>query len=282
MARYVKHFKTESEFNTVRNDNYTEPWVSVTDGKGLDYNKSIYEKMKDEYLTFDILESGVINWKNTGSAYNRDMKYSINNGSWVDISGTPITINVSTGDKVRFKSNNRTYFFDWDNDKWWSFYGTTCKFNLYGNSLSLSYSDNFRSYSSFPTRSGNSLYQCGMLGPLFENCVNLIDASHLILPDTVKNLDYWGLFRNCTNLKRGPDLPAKTLAINCYNGMFQNCSSLNYIKCLATDISVNSCISNWVSGVSVTGTFVKSADMDSWPTGASGIPTGWTVQNATE
>ena len=57
---------------------------------------------------------------------------------------------------------------------------------------------------------------------------------------------------------------------------------MNYIKCLATDISANSCISNWVSGVSPTGTFVKSANMDSWPTGVSGIPSGWTVQTATE
>ena len=279
MGKYVHKFANQAAYNQARDNNYIEPWVSYTEGKGLNWNKSIYEKMKDEYLTFDILEDGIINWKNTGGAYNRDMKYSINNGSWVNITGTPTTINVSTGDKVRFKASADSYY-DWEHDRWWSFYGTTCKFNLYGNSLSLGYSDNFKNYNSFPTRSGLSLYQCGMLGPLFENCVNLIDASHLILPDTVKDLDYWGLFRNCTNLKQGPDLLAKTLANYCYNGMFYNCSSLNYIKCLSTTGGTTNNTANWVYGVAATGTFVKAEGAESWTTDVNGIPSGWTVQTA--
>ena len=40
------------------------------------------------------------------------------------------------------------------------------------------------------------------------------------------------------------------------------------------------CTSNWVDGVASTGTFVKASDMNNWPTGASGIPKGWTVTNA--
>ena len=59
-----------------------------------------------------------------------------------------------------------------------------------------------------------------------------------------------------------------------------NCESLNYIKCLATDISATNCTNGWVSGVAATGTFVKASSMTSWTTGTSGIPTGWTVQNA--
>ena len=59
--------------------------------------------------------------------------------------------------------------------------------------------------------------------------------------------------------------------------MFSNCTSLNYIKCLATDISAPSCTNNWVSGVASTGTFVKAASMNDWATGSSGIPEGWSV-----
>ena len=36
----------------------------------------------------------------------------------------------------------------------------------------------------------------------------------------------------------------------------------------------------WVKGVSSTGTFVKNPNMTSWPTGVSGIPNNWTVQDA--
>lgn len=63
--------------------------------------------------------------------------------------------------------------------------------------------------------------------------------------------------------------------------MFKGCSGLNYIKCLATNISASNCTNNWVDSVASSGTFVKNASMTSWTTGASGIPTGWTVQDAT-
>ena len=65
----------------------------------------------------------------------------------------------------------------------------------------------------------------------------------------------------------------------CYYGMFRNCTKINYIKCLATDISAPSCTTSWVSGVAPTGTFVKAASMNDWTTGTSGIPEGWTVVN---
>jgi hypothetical protein len=64
--------------------------------------------------------------------------------------------------------------------------------------------------------------------------------------------------------------------------MFYNCTNLNYIKCLATDISASNCTSNWVNGVAASGTFVKDPNIttSTWETGANGIPSGWTVQDA--
>lgn len=58
--------------------------------------------------------------------------------------------------------------------------------------------------------------------------------------------------------------------------MFDGCSSLNYIKCLATDLGSNN-LGGFTNGVAATGTFVKATGMV-WPTGTSGIPDGWTVQ----
>ena len=62
--------------------------------------------------------------------------------------------------------------------------------------------------------------------------------------------------------------------------MFSDCTSLIYIKCLATDISATSCTDGWVNGVASTGTFVKAAGMSKWTTGSNGIPNGWKVQDA--
>jgi hypothetical protein len=75
-------------------------------------------------------------------------------------------------------------------------------------------------------------------------------------------------------------LPATTLAGGCYQSMFQKCTSLNYIKCLATDISATKCTYFWFRYGSSTGTFIKHPNMTSWTTGTSGIPSGWTVVDA--
>jgi hypothetical protein len=92
------------------------------------------------------------------------------------------------------------------------------------------------------------------------------------------------MFRDCTSLTTAPTLPATTLADSCYSFMFGGCTKLNYIKMLATDISISSCLGGWVNGVASTGTFVKNPDMTSLPTATSsnnykGIPSGWTVVN---
>ena len=88
------------------------------------------------------------------------------------------------------------------------------------------------------------------------------------------------MFSGCKSLTVAPELPATTLATGCYMSMFNDCNNLNYIKCLATDISLTDCTYEWVSGVNPTGTFIKHPDMNDWTTGISGIPSGWTVENA--
>ena len=89
------------------------------------------------------------------------------------------------------------------------------------------------------------------------------------------------MFYGCTSLTTAPELPATTLAEYCYNYMFIDCTNLNYIKCLATDISASNCTNNWVYGVQTTsGTFIKNSSMSSWTTGVNGIPSNWTVQDA--
>ena len=115
---------------------------------------------------------------------------------------------------------------------------------------------------------------------MFAGCTSLTTAPEL--PSTTLAWDcYSGMFIACHSLTNAPELPATTLTERCYDEMFRNCTSLNYIKCLATDISTTyGCTNNWVWGVASTGTFVKASSMKSWPTGDDGIPTRWTIRNA--
>ena len=145
------------------------------------------------------------------------------------------------------------------------FSGSTLSINVFGNIESLNYGDDFDDKTT-------SFYY----SELFKNS-GLVDASNLIIPATtlIKGA-YSQMFNSCTNLVSIPVLHASVLSEECYANMLRGDTSLREIKCLATDMSATSCLSYWVYNVSPTGTFVKKAGV-TWPTGTSGIPSGWTV-----
>lgn len=141
---------------------------------------------------------------------------------------------------------------------------------------------------------------------MFRNCTALVDAPSLPATDfSGGNKDvgyqYAQMFAGCTSLENVPLLPATSVTQYCYTEMFSgctsleevemgtislnrsnvcrrmfaNCSSLAYVKCPAIAIG-NTATTNWLVGVAQTGTFAKASGV-TWSTGASGIPTGWTV-----
>ena len=114
---------------------------------------------------------------------------------------------------------------------------------------------------------------------MFRYCSGLTTTTKLPAT-TLANECYNYMFAFCTALTTAPELPATTLATGCYGFMFDGCTSLRYIKMLATNISASNCLSFWVRDVRSSGTFVKAASMTTLPSGESGIPAGWTVQNA--
>lgn len=250
----------------------------------------------EQYLTFDIVSGGTINWVAKGSQP-RTISYSLDGGdSWSSItSSTAVTsFNVNAGDKVLWKGTNTNYATNISNYS--SFSGSTATFNIYGNIMSTLYGDNFIGQTAL-TDSNAFAY--------FLRTINVVSAENLIMPTGLSNSCFWYLFKDCTSLTTAPELPATTLASSCYaymfggctsltsapvlsattlvtgcyTDMFSGCTSLNYIKCLATDISASQCTYNWVNGVAATGTFTKAASMRIWTNGDSGIPTGWVVEN---
>ena len=83
-------------------------------------------------------------------------------------------------------------------------------------------------------------------------------------------------------MTKSPVLPAAVLATKAYEEMFKGNDSLMEVTCLATDISATGCVTGWLADTSATGTFRKASSMSSWPSGASGIPSGWTVVDYVE
>lgn len=259
------------------------------------------------------------------TAVTRTYAYSINGGEPVEFTLTGGSYTIATaavGDVITItspndqdgpgvSSNQYIHFTDYG--------GLRCK--VYGNILSLCYAD-YQNATTLP-----NIY---CFTYLFTEMGSIVDAENLVIPIADKGYCCYSMFRNCSNITIGPELPATTLSAysysnmfnnctaltsvtkvlpatalpsNCYSSMFtkcsslttapelpattrrgygccsymfNNCTSLNYIKCLFTTTSY---CSNWLAGVSATGTFVKDTNT-TWPSGVDGIPTGWTVVNA--
>ena len=110
---------------------------------------------------------------------------------------------------------------------------------------------------------------------LFYGCTSLVNPPEL--PATTMATEcYRQLFKNCSSLVNAPELPAKTLTEGCYRQLFHGCSKLNNVTIYANDISATNCTLQWLSGVASTGTF-RNLGSATYPTDStSGIPTGWT------
>ena len=117
---------------------------------------------------------------------------------------------------------------------------------------------------------------------MFSGCTSLTKAPELPAT-TLTDHCYYAMFNGCTSLTKAPVLPVTTLAQYCYQYMFNGCSTLNEVRCQMPSSYSSSSIGskyakNWLEGVASTGTFYTNADAN-WPSGASGIPTGWTRTN---
>lgn len=111
----------------------------------------------------------------------------------------------------------------------------------------------------------------------FNGCKSLTKAPKL--PATKLGTHcYYAMFSGCTGLVEAPVLPAKTLTNGSYESMFSGCTNLANVTIDATDISATTCLTSWLNGVGSTGTITVASGMkDKFPSGANGIPDGWTV-----
>ena len=108
-----------------------------------------------------------------------------------------------------------------------------------------------------------------------------LETAPAIPATTLATYCCWYMFER-TAITTAPDLLAETLVKQCYGGMFNYCTRLNYIKCTATSgFSTSQCLNAWVANVASSGTFVKDVDVQiasgSWTIGTNGIPTNWLV-----
>lgn len=113
--------------------------------------------------------------------------------------------------------------------------------------------------------------------------LNVVDARSLELPATTLAVNcYQNMFTGCSNLTSAPYLPATTLADSCYFRMFAGCSSLNKLSAAFSDWGSSNETNNWLLNVAENGEFYCQTILGNNTTitrGPSNCPDGWTVVN---
>ena len=258
-------------------------------------------------LTFEAKDGAATVKFTLASSVKNPVEYSTDGGTtWATYtSETEISL-ASARDKVMFRGNNAAYGDGIDNS---TFSVPSGECYVYGNVMSLVNATAFPLVKALTANNAfNSLFQgCSEIhsydskkivlpattliescyAHMFEDCNNLTTAPALPATTLTEGC-YASMFSDCSNLTTAPDLPATTLVGYCYFCMFSGCLSLNYVKCLATDISAYNCTGGWLFDVPSSGTFIINKNLDPldssfpWTSGPDGIPSGWTVEKASE
>lgn len=115
---------------------------------------------------------------------------------------------------------------------------------------------------------------------MFEGCVSLKDASNITISSLSANA-CGAMFLGCVSLLNSPNITCKDISTSGAGYMmFNGCSNLRYIKCLAITIDIskgNGVLSNWVQGVAPEGVFIMSSGAQWKSISSSIIPEGWDI-----
>lgn len=159
---------------------------------------------------------------------------------------------------------------------------------LFANGVTLSGSSMMQMFyqctqlTSTPTIKINKFTGSSACNAMFYQCTALT-TNNITLADDCNTtaLCMKQMFFQCAALTSIPVLTPKVIAESAYLSLVAGAKKINYIKCLATDISAENATYNWVAEVASSGTFVRpAASADIWTSGVSGIPSGWSVTSA--
>lgn len=146
-----------------------------------------------------------------------DLEYSVNNGTWLKVEANQgVDFGGDLGSlRLRGKCPNGTA----KNDKDFSW------INFGNPSVEVKCSGDIRTlidYTAYKTAATGNCRFCS----LFKGCEALKSALELLLATALKDDCYNSMFEGCTSLEQAPVLPATVLKVRCYDSMFKGCTAL--------------------------------------------------------
>lgn len=191
-------------------------------------------KPKNELFHFEALtNNSKIEWPSTA-----DLEVSDDGITW-DSCNSVTMLETDAGDKVYFRKVNNTG--GWGlSPLMRKFFNLTGNYKIAGTLSSLIGID-----------SGDTIQ--GQCGEIFHYCNGLVDASDFVLDVELGNVHhaFYGMFRYCPDLEYAPKiLPSTELVIQCYEVMFEDCTSLETAPILPATTLVSDCYRGMFAGCS--------------------------------
>ena len=223
---------------TVGKNKISVSGIYVADWTGGTISGGKTEECPTPYITFKA--EGAQTFKMTAqNGYEiSGLEYSVNNGKWENVeNGNPVTFGGDKGDlRLRGTNKNGTAE-DWYKTSTITFTDETVNVACTGDIRTLL---DWRSYNIVETNNARFCY-------LFNGCSVLTSAPELPAT-TLASECYQGMFNGCTSLKTAPILPAESLTSNCYSHMFEDCTSLVNAPTLPAMELTNHCYQEMFKG----------------------------------
>ena len=174
------------------------------------------------YVTFTAEQPQIFKMTVQGSYKISGLEYSVNNGEWKTVVENEEVTFGGTNGTLRLRGTNTNGTAS-TSSKFSTIIFTDPNVNVActGDIRTLL---NWKSYSTVDTQNARFCY-------LFSGCRELTSVPELPAR-TLANDCYYGMFMGCTNLYTAPELPATTLANYCYFSMFNGCTNLKKVPTL--------------------------------------------------
>ena len=209
--------------------------IYVADWTGGTITGGNTEECPTPYITFTAEGKQTFKMTTKGTYQINGLEYSLNGGDWKSVvaGGEGVTFGGANGDlRLRGTKHNGTAD-DAGNYSTITFTDETVNVACTGDIRTLL---DWRNYNIVETKNARF---CS----LFENCSVLTSAPEL--PATTLATDcYYEMFYGCTSLTSAPKLPATTLANSCYGSMFRYCRNLTSAPELPATTLANYCYQN--------------------------------------
>ena len=216
-----------------------EPLYFTTEGKNMVAGDGYILDAQPPYLTFSAASAQTFKMVKDGNyTLHESMQYSVGGGAWTQLSlDTEIPFG-GIGNDLRLRGKSST--------------GTAenrsayCKITFTDADVDVACTGDIRTlvdwekYATADTENARFIY-------LFFGCTVLTTAPELPAETLATNC-YGNMFEGCTSLTTAPVLPAPALAEDCYYGMFSDCTSLTTAPELPATTLATYCYNNMFSG----------------------------------